>query len=201
MVCFMVDGRRRAAVAASLQPQPHDAVVARRAARRCRRANGGTGRTWSRAWRTRVSRSRGCSPWSRSRPPTTSSRAGVEDRRAGLAGRLQVLEDALQPGAVQVEDGLHDLPRLGLRRGVGEALHLLQQGVEPLQPRLELARVEVSRTSSTSVAAAGVDSSVPAPLPLHAEHGDVLDVEQLARCPGTCGRRRAGTGRSCAPRA
>ena len=70
------------------------------------------------------------------------ARAGVEDRGAGLAGRGKVLEDPLQAGPVHVEDGLDDLPGVRLRRGVGETLHLPQQDVEPLQPCLELARVE-----------------------------------------------------------
>ncbi len=51
-------------------------------------------------------------------------------------------EDAFQADAVQVEDRLHDLARLCPRRGVGEPLDALEEGVEPLEPRLELAGVE-----------------------------------------------------------
>jgi elongation factor G len=53
-----------------------------------------------------------------------------------------MFEEALQRDPVQVEDGLHDFPRVYLRRGVGPALHFLQQSIEPLQARLKLLRIE-----------------------------------------------------------
>ena len=67
--------------------------------------------------------------------------AGVEDGRARPSRLVQVSEDALEPHPVQVEDGLHDLPSVGPRRGVGESFHLPDQFVESLELRLELTRV------------------------------------------------------------
>jgi len=68
--------------------------------------------------------------------------AGIEDRGAGLARRAQMAEDALQSSSMQVEDSLHNLTSMRLRRGIGPALHFLQQSIETLQARLKLLGIE-----------------------------------------------------------
>ena len=195
-------GRRRAAVAASLQPQPHDAVVARRAARRCRRASGG-----------RAAPARG--PGARAPPgPAGAARgagAGRPPRRRGRRRRgprgrprpaaVQVVEEPLQAGAVQVEDGLHDLAGLGLRRGVGEVARPPAAGRRAAASRAWNSRA--SSVSATSISLlSGAARSRAAGTSVAARRTSARAGRRAAcRCPGTCGRRRAGTGRSCAPRA
>ena len=166
----------------------------RRAARRCRRASGGTGRTCSRAWSTRASRSSGCRPWSRSRPPTTSSRAQASRTAAPASpGLVQVLEDALQPGPVQVEDGLHDLP------GVAPAPRGRRTAPPRGAGRRGAGAAPGTRARRVCPTSRSPGSPRRGPSSLHAEHRGVPHVEQLAVARGTCGRRTAGTGRSCGP--
>ena len=91
-----------------------------------------------------------------------------------------------QAAPVEVEEGLHDLAGLRLRGRVGEALDLLEQGLEPLEPAAEVA-ASVAFIRSGSLRS------------LDAEHRRRAAPRAPCRRPGTCGRRTAGTGRSCAP--
>ena len=62
--------------------------------------------------------------------------ARIKDRR------VHAVQHSFQPGRMQVENGLHDLTQLSLRRGVRPAFHLLQQHFETLQPRLKLPGIQ-----------------------------------------------------------
>ena len=128
--------------------------------------------------------------------------ASVEDRPAGLARLVQVGEDALQAGAVQVEDGLHDLPAVRpATAGSAKSLHLPQQAVEPLQLapgnslRVERSviiasvrrRAAASLTSATpNIGTCCTSSSLPSPRYMwtpHGRHGSKLRTARMMSMP------------------
>ena len=211
-------GRRRAAVAAALAAAAGRRRRSRRAVRRCRRASAGRPHLVQRL-RGRASpgpagaaRAAGAGP-----PPVVIARRRRGSTAPGLARLGQVLQDALQAGAVQVRTACTISRRAARAAGSASARP------PAAARRVGAVRLEVVRSRAWS-SWAPVDVRH---LRASGERGLLLTCDSRepdarassrlneltparrtsaraaprapCRRPGTCGRRRAGTDRSCAP--